>query len=263
MYISGKVLRIEKTSIHDGEGLRTVVFLKGCPLRCKWCSTPEAQNFQAEYGYGKDMTVSEVVNEVSKDEIFFFHSGGGVTISGGEVLVQTDFAAEILKECRLRGIHTAIETGFYSEYKRIKSLMPYLSAVYVDIKHMDDKAHRKWTGVSNAKILENIRRLDKSEYAAELHIRMPVIPGINDDTQNLGALAKFCRGLGRLSDIELLPYHRLGVGTYKKLGRDYPLTDLKPPSTENLYRCAKFLASRSGRLKVIAGTKTFKGFMVV
>ena len=113
---TGRVLRIEKTSIHDGEGLRTVVFLKGCPLRCKWCSTPESQRMEIEKGYGKDMTVEEVVKEICKDEIFFFHSGGGVTISGGEVLMQADFAKEILISCMEQGIPTAIETSLYSSY---------------------------------------------------------------------------------------------------------------------------------------------------
>ena len=113
---TGRVLRIEKTSIHDGEGLRTVVFLKGCPLRCKWCSTPESQRMEIEKRYGKDMTVEEVVKEICKDEIFFFHSGGGVTISGGEVLMQADFAKEILIFYIEQRIPTAIETSLYSSY---------------------------------------------------------------------------------------------------------------------------------------------------
>ena len=113
---TGRVLRIEKTSIHDGEGLRTVVFLKGCPLRCKWCSTPESQRMEIEKRYGKDMTVEEVVKEICKDEIFFFHSGGGVTISGGEVLMQADFAKEILIFYMEQRIPTAIETSLYSSY---------------------------------------------------------------------------------------------------------------------------------------------------
>lgn len=113
---TGRVLRIEKTSIHDGEGLRTVVFLKGCPLRCKWCSTPESQRMEIEKRYGKDMTVEEVVKEICKDEIFSFHSGGGVTISGGEVLMQADFAKEILISCMEQRIPTAIETSLYSSY---------------------------------------------------------------------------------------------------------------------------------------------------
>jgi pyruvate formate lyase activating enzyme len=257
MDISGRVLRIEKTSIYDGQGLRTVVFLKGCPLRCKWCSTPEAQNFEAEFGYGTDMTVSEVVEEISKDEIFFFHSGGGVTISGGEVLVQEDFAAEILKECLKRGIHTAIESSFYSDYGRIEKLMPYLKAVYVDIKHMDDKAHRAWTGVSNTKILENIHRLDRSCYPAEVHVRIPVIPGINNGEENLLAVTGFCQGLKKLRDIELLPYHRLGINTYKKMGKEYELMDVKPPSKETLHKCAEFMANHAKGLEIIAGEKVF------
>jgi pyruvate formate lyase activating enzyme len=257
MDITGRVLRIEKTSIYDGQGLRTVIFLKGCPLRCKWCSTPEAQNFEAEFGYGEDMAVSGVVEEISKDEIFFFHSGGGVTISGGEPLLQADFAARILKECMQRGIHTAIESSFYSDYRRIEKLLPYLKAVYVDIKHMDEEAHRTWTGVSNKRILENILRLDRSPHQTELHIRMPVVPGINDGEKNLLAAAEFCKGLGKIHDIELLSYHRLGVGTYKKIGRDYELMDLAVPSKETLYKHAGLMVNNVKGLKVTAGEKVF------
>ncbi len=258
--MTGRVLTIEKTSIHDGQGLRTVVFLKGCSMRCKWCSTPESQSYQIEHGYGMDMTVEDVVKEVSKDEIFFFHSGGGVTLSGGEVLEQADFAREILKECLIRGIHTAIETNFFSEYQEIEKLLPYLNALYVDIKLMDEEAHRAWTGVSNKKILENILLLDRSSYPVEVHVRVPVIPTVNMSEKNLMSTLDFCRNLGKINDIELLPYHRLGIDTYKKIGKKYELKEIQPPSKETLYSLAESMAARAKGLRIIAEGRVFLNY---
>ena len=182
--------RIEKTSIHDGEGLRTVVFFKGCPLRCKWCSTPESQRMELEKGYGKDMTVEEVVKEICKDEIFFFHSGGGVTISGGEVLMQAEFARDIL--------------------------------------------------VSNERIKENLMKADR-EFAGDIHIRIPVIPTVNMFEENMEETAKFLRRLKHVKDVELLPYHRLGLETYERLGRIYELKDINPPDREALMEMAEII----------------------
>lgn len=244
----GIVLRIEKTSIHDGHGLRTVVFLKGCPLKCWWCSTPESHCMAQEYGYGKNMSVQAVVKEVEKDEIFFFHSDGGITISGGEVLCQSDFATLILKECQKRGIDTAIETSFYSSYKEFEKLLPYLNAIFVDIKHMDEEKHMKYTGVSNQMILNNIRRLSQSAYRGKLHIRIPMIPGINMDSENMIQLADFCKKLKRLTDIELLPYHRLGMETYSKLNKEYKLKNTKIPTVDELTICAELIKKHAPQL---------------
>ncbi|MCC3866687.1 glycyl-radical enzyme activating protein [Terrisporobacter mayombei] len=222
----GIVLRIERASIHDGEGLRTVVFLKGCPLRCKWCSTPESQEKKIEYGYGKDMTVYEVVSEVCKDEVFFFHSGGGLTISGGEVLLQADFAKEILMECQKHGINTAIETSFFSQYSEIEKLLPYLNDIYVDFKLADEKSHIFYTGVSNSKIKENLLRLNKN-FNGGIHIRIPVIPTVNFNKKDMEEIAIFLGKLENIVEVELLPYHTLGIDTYKKLGKEYELKNIK------------------------------------
>ena len=237
---TGRVLRIEKTSIHDGEGLRTVVFLKGCPLRCKWCSTPESQRMETECGYGKDMTVEDVMKEVCKDEIFFFHSGGGVTISGGEVLMQAEFAGKILKECISRGIATAIETSLYGSYEKIQELLPYLTDIYIDFKIADDEQHKCYTGVSNKIIKENLQRIDV-KFKGRIHIRIPMIPSVNISEENMKKTAGYLKELKNLNDIELLPYHKLGIGTYEQLGRVYELMEIDTPDIETLEKMADIL----------------------
>lgn len=246
---TGRVLRIEKTSIHDGEGLRTVVFLKGCPLRCKWCSTPESQRMEIEKGYGKDMTVEEVVKEICKDEIFFFHSGGGVTISGGEVLMQADFAKEILISCMEQGIPTAIETSLYSSYDKIRELLPYLTSMYIDFKVTDERLHEFYTGVSNKRIKENLVKVD-AEFAGDIHIRIPVIPTVNMNENNTKDTIKFLSNLKHIKDIELLPYHRLGLETYERLGRVYELKDVEIPDMEMLKKMAKVIHEKISRCRV-------------
>ena len=230
--ITGKVLRIEKCSIHDGDGLRTVVFLQGCPLHCAWCSTPEAQDsFMPNVGYGKTMTAESVINEIAKDEIFFFHSGGGVTISGGEPLTQPEFTQAILSACKKMGINTAMETCAFGEYEVIEKLLPYLDLIYTDIKLMDDEQHIKWTGASNKTILENIKRLSH-HFPDKLRIRVPFVPTVNSDDDSIRAIAEFCQSLGGIDLVELLPYHRLGLETYRKLGREMPLSDIMPSDSQ-------------------------------
>ncbi len=294
--VKGSVLRIERTSIHDGPGLRTVLFLKGCPLRCRWCSTPESQRSDPEKGYARErcigcgvcvrscpegalsfsadrqkvctdsskcqkcflcvakcpqramkqygsfMSVAEVVREITKDEIFFFHSGGGVTISGGEPLNQPDFTSEVLRECKERGIHTAIETALHAPWKSIEKVLPWLDVLFVDIKHMDQRNHKEWVGTGNSLIHDNIRRIDQSKYPVEIIVRIPLIPGINDSNANLLAVGEFCKSIHKLKEIELLPYHRLGVETYKNLEVDYRLKDMEPPSLERIMDRANLLS---------------------
>lgn len=284
--VKGNVLRIEKTSIHDGEGLRTVVFLKGCPLKCLWCSTPESQDTCPEIGYIKDkctlcgecvsvcpqkalsvdekkervlidrvrcdgcmlcvkkcpssalkgygarMTSKQVIHEISKDEVFYFHSGGGVTISGGEPFDQAEFVREILSGCRERGINRALETSFFSSWEKIESIFPLLNLLYVDLKHVDPEQHKKLTGVDNSLILENIRRADASPYDFDLVIRTPLVPGLNDSDDAIRKSAEFIKGLKKIKFMEFLAYHRLGTETYKNMGLKYPLHGIKTPSLE-------------------------------
>lgn len=255
--ISGNVLRIEKSSIHDGEGLRTVVFLNGCPLSCKWCSTPESQCKYLEAGqkagYGRIMTAAEVVRYVAKDSIFFHHSGGGLTLSGGEMLYQPDFAEAILRGCLEEGINTTCETSLHAPYETVRQLTPFLNSIYADFKIWDSELHRKWVGVPNDLIKENFRRLDE-DYHGDIHVRIPVIPGINMTKENMAKTAEFFRGTRRTADIELLAYHRLGTDTYRKLGLEYELADTRTPTSEEMAEMAEVIQSTDpGRVVLING----------
>ncbi len=251
--ISGNVLRIEKSSIHDGEGLRTVVFLNGCPLSCKWCSTPESQCVHMSPEYGKIMTAEEVVKDVAKDSIFFHHSGGGMTLSGGEMLYQPEFAEAILRGCREEGINTTCETSLHGPYEIVRQIAPFLDSIYADFKIWESDLHRLWVGVPNELIKENFRRLDK-DFEGKIHVRIPVVPGINMTEENMVKTAEFFRGTRRTADIELLPYHRLGMDTYRKLGIDYELSDVKTPAPEEMAAMAEaILRADPDRIVRISG----------
>jgi len=250
------VLRIEHASIHDGEGIQTVVFLKGCPLHCAWCSTPEGVSPQpvttaAGKTYGRPMDADQLMREIEKDEVFFFHSGGGVTLSGGEALVQPEFVAEIFQRCHHLGIRTTLESSLFASPEAIERVLPHLDLLYADIKHMDNERHEELTGLGNETILANIQAVSARTRGPGLIIRMPVVPSINDDDENLRSLARFCSGLARLQKIELLPYHRLGVTRYRELGREYPLHGIKAPSRDYMERKATVIRSEAPHLEVV------------
>ena len=205
--IHGIVLRIERSSIYDGDGFRTVVFLKGCPLRCQWCSTPEGQSFQIEHEhteqntYGRMMTVEEVMKEIRKDTAFFFHSGGGVTLSGGEILAQPEFTLALLQASRSECINTAIETSFFAPWAVIQPILPYVNTAFVDIKLFNREQHQQYCGVGNQTILENISQTNNVEKPFRLIVRIPIIPGINDTEEELAQIGQFCAGLRHLHHI--------------------------------------------------------------
>lgn len=232
----GTLLRIEHGSIHDGEGLQTVVFLKGCPLRCLWCSTPESQRMEPEsYGsksYGELIDSDELMKEIRKDSVFFFHSKGGVTVSGGEPLMQPDLVREILIKSHESGIPTTMETSMYGDPETVKSLIEHLDLLYTDIKHLDSSRHKEITGVGNEKILSNIRMAASADKGPKMVVRMPVIPTVNDDDENMKALGEFCRDLKNVDRVELLPYHRLGTVSYETMGIKYALDDIEIPTKE-------------------------------
>ena len=236
----GRIFNIQRFSIHDGPGIRTIVFLKGCYMRCAWCCNPESQRYEIETlieggkekTVGKDVTVSEIMPEILADLPYYRRSGGGVTLSGGEVLAQADFAAELLKACKEAGLHTAIESTANAPFSDIEKLLPYLDLYLLDIKHMDSDKHKEYTGAPNERILENARLI--AESGVELIIRTPVIPTFNDTEKDIRAIADFARSLKYAREYQLLPYHRLGTDKYHGLGRAYSLSEIEPPSKEKM-----------------------------
>jgi pyruvate formate lyase activating enzyme len=258
--VTGTVLRIERSSIHDGPGIRTVVFLKGCPLRCKWCSTPESQSFGVQEGinkvtgvpvtYGSFMTADEVVRQIVKDEIFFFHSGGGVTISGGEPLSQPEFTADILKKAKAHSINTAMETSLHVPFENLEKVLPLVDYLYTDIKHTNPESHKELTGADNRLILENLAKLSEAGFKGKVTARVPLTPGLNDDDENLLKTGFLCLGIERFSHLELLPYHRIGIGTYQNLGLDYELKEVKTPNRNYMKERAEFIKQHFPKLTV-------------
>ncbi len=236
----GRIFNIQRFSIHDGPGIRTIVFLKGCYMRCAWCCNPESQRYEIETlkerekikTVGKDVTVDDIMPELLADIPYYRRSGGGVTLSGGEVLAQADFAAELLRACKEAGLHTAIETTANAPYSDIEKLLPYLDLCMMDIKHMDSAKHKEYTKAPNERILENAARLARS--GVELIIRTPVIPTFNDSPEDIRAIARFARSLGSVKEYHLLPYHRLGTDKYSGLGRSYSLSEILPPPEEKM-----------------------------
>lgn len=270
------VFNIQHFSIHDGPGIRTVVFLKGCPMRCKWCANPESQISSPEIGWtrsecircgecikglknedcrfeedtlfwdtdispdaeairttcpsgalhviGEERSIPDVMTEVEKDIPFYRTSGGGVTISGGEPLMQSEFTYGILRMAGEMGINRAIETCSFSSWDIYKKVLSEVDFLLTDVKLMDENRHREWTGVSNDVILENLRRARQTFPHLPIQIRTPVIPGVNDTMEDIDAIIQFVCDIS--ADYELLPYHRLGIPKYESLHRKYPMGDV-------------------------------------
>ena len=293
--MKGSVFDIQRYSIHDGGGIRTVVFLKGCPLRCRWCSNPESQAGHPEVFYiksrcigcrtcvhscpngeveavpdpgeyassgsagpdteepsfqivvhhdrcigdlswvkacpagalrvkGEWMESREVFEEILKDEVFYRRSKGGVTLSGGEPLLQPDFAEEILSLCRGAGISTAVETTGDVPWEIIDRIRPLTDLFLYDMKAMDTQVHRTWTGRGNEQILENLRKLAKA--GARIMVRTPLIPGVNDREEDILKILAFLKECG-ITHYDILPFHQMGSGKYESIGIPYTLAELK------------------------------------
>lgn len=245
----GRIFDIQRFSTHDGPGIRTIVFLKGCALRCRWCCNPESQSFEIESmkqkdGYktvGKDVTVAEVLEEVLRDRPYYRRSGGGVTLSGGESLLQPDFATALLEACHENGINTAIETTSFADKTVIEQYIPHIDLFLMDIKHINSRKHEEFTTKPNEKILQNARLI--AEKAKKLIIRVPVIPGFNDTENEIADIASFAKSLPNVDEIHLLPYHRMGRDKYDGLGRPYLMGDILPPTTEHMQRLIKVCES--------------------
>lgn len=256
--VKGRIFDIQKYSIHDGPGIRTIVFLKGCPLRCQWCCNPEGQEFEihnmAFAGknkiVGEDVTVAEVLEEVKKDIPYYARSGGGLTLSGGECLCQPDFAIALLGAAKSIGISTAIETTAFAKWEIVEKYLSVTDHVLMDIKNIDDEKHKYFCRQSNQLILENARKI--AENHNDLTIRVPVIPTFNDTEAEISAIAQFASSLPGVKHLHLLPYHRLGMDKYKSLGREYLLDDIPLIPDEKMQKLLSS-AQKSGLICQIGG----------
>lgn len=268
----GRIFNIQRYSLQDGPGLRTTVFLKGCPLACAWCHNPESQSADramikleqrciacgscfaicepgedpasrpeacvdvcptgARQMLGRDVEVEELLEEVLHDRAFFDQSGGGVTLSGGEPLLQPGFVVKVLIALKRRGVHTALDTCGLGRREDLLTAAALADVVLFDLKHMDDAQHRVWTGAGNAAILANLTALGQMH--GQIWIRVPVIPGVNDDLQNMEATARFVAGIPGVRRLDLLPYHSTGAAKFRRLGKEYVLEQVQPPTPEHM-----------------------------
>jgi pyruvate formate lyase activating enzyme len=305
---TGIVLNIQRYCSHDGPGIRTIVFLKGCSLRCKWCGNPESIAFKPELSYdpqkctgkkacgaclkapfpegafyvvegaeddkvrvnwdlagdcdesmaslcptgalemfGKRMTVDEVLDEVEKDSSFYRNTGGGMTLSGGECLLQPDFSAALLEGAHKRGFNTAIETACNVPWKFVEKVLPHVDTVLHDHKLTIPERHKKWTGVSNERVLSNFKKAYEAFPDIDFVARTPLIPGINADEEHIRAVLAFIRPHKNVIDYELLPYHRFGLGKYLSLGVVYELDDYKTPSDDLVKHLQAIIDEAFGR----------------
>lgn len=277
----GVVFDIQRFSLNDGPGIRTIVFLKGCPLKCRWCSNPESQETKPTLMYddrscihcgkcintckqgalsaelpgmvdhdkcigcgecvtvcpagaltlkGNEMTVEAVIRELKKDEITYNTSGGGVTFSGGEPLVQWEFLTELLKACKAQGWHTAIETTGIGSKDAIESVFPYIDEVLLDCKSTNDEIHKYYTGVTGEVIRENSKRITQ---LAHTIIRVPTIPGVNASEKDFEDICRFVDSLSGVDTIHILPYHTMGLNKYKMMGEEYTMPEDIGPLEES------------------------------
>jgi len=303
---TGIVLNIQRYCSHDGPGIRTNVFLKGCSLRCKWCGNPESIRVKPELSYdpkkcqgrecslclkapfppgafyftdgeegpvkvnwdltsncdqelcslcppgalemyGKRMTVDEVLDEVEKDASIYRSSGGGITLSGGECMLQPDFSAALLKGAHERGINTAVETACNVPWANLEKVLPHVDTMLHDHKLTIPERHKKWTGAGNERILANFKKAYETFPNTEFIARTPLIPGVNADEEHIRAVLAFIRPHKNVIDYELLPYHRFGLGKYEYLGKVYELDDYKTPSDEVVKHLQAIIDEAFGR----------------
>ncbi len=287
----GVIFDIKRYSIHDGPGIRTTVFLKGCPLSCQWCHNPEGQDpapelmlranrcigcgacvsvcpqqaislegevaatdrdrcvvcgtcvevchAEAREMAGREVTVAQTMEEIQRDIAFFEESGGGVTFSGGEPLAQPEFLFALLRSCREKAIHTALDTCGFSAWETLDRIREYVGLFLYDLKLMDETKHREFTGESNELSLKNLQAL--SELGHQIIIRVPIIPAINDDEKAMREMGAYAAGLPHLNRVDLLPYHHSAPEKYNRLNRVYGLVETRPPSDGRMAELAQTL----------------------
>jgi len=314
--LKGNIFNIQRFTVHDGPGIRTEIFMKGCVLRCKWCSNPESFAVHSELGvypskcvgekvcgacvkacpqsdrsalnfsedkivsinravcdncmlcydacpsdalkiWGVEMEVEEVMRVVLADRNFYTRSGGGVTLSGGESMLQAEFAAAILKRCVEEGIHTCVESAFHVPPKNLDLVQPYTDMFITDIKHMDSKVHEEFTGVGNELIHKNIIRMAAS--GKPLLLRLPIIPDVNDQEEHIDKVSDFIMDnvKGLVAQVQFLRFRRLGEEKYKSLGLKYRMEEINP-ERENYEAHIRGLVARMAArgIPAVAGTHT-------
>ena len=245
MGIKGYVMNIQPFSVNDGDGIRTTVFLAGCPLRCSWCSNPEGMTMEEKVNANTGesmvslMDADEVLARVQKHRLFYAYSGGGVTFSGGEPTMQTEFLDYLSAEIYDMGYSMAIETSGMFDWDRVAHILGRMDLIFMDLKIMDDAKHLEYTGVSNKQILENIARLETlnaDERGPEVVIRIPVVGGVNDDEDNIRSSAAYVKEHVPGARMELLPYHNFGTIKYKALGLPYEHPEFRTPGRAEMDR---------------------------
>ncbi len=297
----GIIFDIKRYAIHDGPGIRTTVFLKGCPLRCQWCQNPEGLELDAEVFWrenrcaedcracvtacpsravskngnrvvvdkkkcdfcricddacvydaleivGREVSVEEIMEEIEKDRVFFDESGGGVTFSGGEPLLQADFLQSLIEEVKKSNIHVALDTSGCVPFEDLQRVSDRVDLFLYDLKIMEDETHKKYTGVSNQIILENLKKLSDKKKA--IHVRIPLVSGVNDDKQNIQRFAEYLRTLRNVKNISLLAYHRGGCEKYRRLQKEEQLRTFQSPSKKRMEEVKKFLVDSGFSVKM-------------
>ena len=246
MLLTGDIFKIKKYALHDGPGIRTTVFLTGCPMRCRWCHNPEGMGSLPpeapaetdERGFsGRRIPVDALMEEIEKDTVFYDESGGGVTFSGGEPLVQTPFLSQMLRRCAEADIHTAVDTCGYADWSVFESIIDVVRLFLFDLKIIDDSRHRRFCGVSNQPVLDNLKRLAGAK--VPVRIRFPVVPGMTDDPQNVSQVVAFVRSLPRVEGVDILPFHRIADGKYRRLRIDNPVADVPALSRQDVLPLAE------------------------
>lgn len=232
--IKGRIHSFESFSTLDGPGVRYVIFLQGCPLRCKYCHNRDTRDPKL----GEIYTVDEVVQKVIQYKEYIGQNGG-VTVSGGEPLIQIDFVIELFKKLKEQGIHTALDTSGFIDVSKIKDLLKYTDLVLLDLKHIQDDVHKDLIGVSNKKILEFAKHL--SDTNTTMWIRHVLVPGITDSKEHLNELKEFIQTLKAVEKVEVLGYHSMGKEKWNMLGEKYPLEDVPDASEQDITRAQKLL----------------------
>lgn len=235
--IKASLFQIQRFSVHDGNGIRTTIFFKGCPLNCLWCSNPESWNPEPDEKYGFHMSPDELWKEIQKDEIFYRESGGGISFSGGEPLRQAEFIRGILAKNKRLAYDTAIETSAYFSWDKAKDIIPLLDTIFVDLKIMDPHEHKKYTGKDNKIILENIGKM--AQCNNNIIVRIPLIKEVNANSANILKTCQFIEKTKTIKSMEFLLYHELASGKYKSL--DLEFKKFTAPSHEELEELKKIV----------------------